>query len=224
MLRPALGVLAMSAAIGAAAVVAPGSASAADLYTPPPPTVEAPPPPAFTWSGCYIGGHGGGSWFSASASGGFSIDDGEGFHGGPLGGCNFQSGNFVFGIEGDVAFGEIDGDLDFGGVGVGDADLDLEPLGNVRGRIGWALDRVLIYGAGGLAIADADMRGSSETLLGFTGGGGIEFALNDNWSLRGEYLYTTFEEGTFGGIDAQVDDMHTIRGAVIWRFGNLFGY
>ena len=74
---------------------------------------------------------------------------------------NFQAGSFVFGL-----------DMDFGGVvadGEGTEHVDgteedvrfqhgIDWNAHVRGRLGFALDRVLVYGAGGLAVADFDVK------------------------------------------------------------------
>lgn len=95
-------------------------------------------------------------------------------------------------------------------------------MASVRPRIGWAQSDWLVYLTAGLAITRVKMdvayddttawagrsRGSaSSTELGWVVGAGAEFALDGNWSLRGEYLYadfgrvstTTMVTETFGG-------------------------
>jgi|SoiMethySBSTD1v2_1073268.scaffolds.fasta_scaffold114411_4 outer membrane immunogenic protein len=147
--------------------------------------------------------------------------DFDGFVGGALGGVNFQAGNFVFGL-----------DMDFGAVaandGEGTAHLDgtingevidedvrfqhgIDWNAHVRGRLGFALDRVFFYGAGGLAIADFDVKGNrnlqSEDDLddgghatGWSAGGGLEYAVTDNLLVRAEYLHDEYidEKGICG--------------------------
>ena len=94
----------------------------------------------------------------------------------------------------------------------------------IRGRLGFAWDRALIYGAAGLAWERFDtlyglygnnngnagingggyFLGSNEipnTRLGWTVGGGVEYALNDHWSVRAEYRYTNFGSFSNPGID-----------------------
>jgi outer membrane immunogenic protein len=87
-------------------------------------------------------------------------------------------------------------------------------LATVRGRIGFTADHVLFYGTGGLAIADSrssdtlafptlspaatftGVGARSDTLLGWTAGGGIEWAFARNWSVKGEYLFAQFDRTT----------------------------
>jgi outer membrane immunogenic protein len=80
--------------------------------------------------------------------------------------------------------------------------------GSVRGRLGIAFDRALLYGTGGVAITSFntsyfDTTGFftgvpgtnatiSNTRAGFTFGGGIEYAITDYWSVRAEYRYSNF--------------------------------
>jgi opacity protein-like surface antigen len=80
--------------------------------------------------------------------------------------------------------------------------------GTIRARTGFAFDRVLIYGTGGVAFAGfssifsvngtdaigpffANGRGST-TRVGWTAGGGVQYAINNNWSVRVEYRYSDF--------------------------------
>jgi outer membrane immunogenic protein len=80
----------------------------------------------------------------------------------------------------------------------------LNALGTIRGRLGWAFDRALLYGTGGVAFADLKDQlsdqaipftatpGSSET--GWTAGGGVEYALTDHWTAKAEYLHVGFSQ------------------------------
>jgi len=140
--------------------------------------------------------------------------DVDGFVGGALGGVNFQAGYFVFGL-----------DMDFGGVAAGDGDGTAHAKGtvggdviedihfqhsmdwnaHVRGRLGFAMDRVFVYGAGGLAIADFDVKSnrglqSDQDIddgghaTGWSAGGGLEYAITDNLLVRAEYLHDDYTD------------------------------
>ena len=178
--------------------------------------VKAPPPvaaPVFTWTGCYIGVHGGGAWskhrrydeFGVEHLGGEHEPDGF-FVGGQLG-CNLQTGQWVFGIEGQAAWADMKGESSlfahpFFGF---DTRVHTEAniIGSIAGRVGWAFDRVLIYGKGGAAFIN---EGHFVTVTGFgtvaetdrdlrwgwMAGGGVEYAFTLNWSGKIEYNYMNF--------------------------------
>jgi outer membrane immunogenic protein len=186
-----------------------GGAWAADLpNTKGAPAFAPPPPPVFTWTGLYIGAQAGYEWgttsayletypadvFSATAVG----VSPSGVVGGGHIGYNFQITQFVIGVEGDFEGASASGSaLQTSGALVHEND---EIQGSVRGRVGWAWDRLLIYGTGGVAFAS--IRDTSTTpaafdsqtvgRVGWTAGGGIEYALDPNWSVRAEYRYTDY--------------------------------
>jgi outer membrane immunogenic protein len=197
-------------------VCAGSAAFAADL---PPPV--APPPrapatyvpvsaPYFSWTGIYIGvnggyGFGNSNWttpapcaFSTCTTGSFSTD---GFLVGGTVGGNYQMGSFVIGLEGDGDWTNINGTYSGGGGGCGvggnsGCQTRNDWLATVRGRAGYAWDRVLFYGTGGAAFGNiqANVAGlNSPTTLsdqvGWTLGGGIEAAFAPNWTAKAEYLY-----------------------------------
>lgn len=91
---------------------------------------------AFDWSGFYLGLQGGYTSTHASYLNG-SEQDLDGGSTGIYGGYNFQHGPFIFGIENDFNYNWKDG-----------SDVSLKWDGSARGRVGYALDRTLIYGTG----------------------------------------------------------------------------
>jgi outer membrane immunogenic protein len=116
--------------------------------------------------------------------------------GGTVGG-NIQWGAAVLGIEGDWDWSNINGTsgVPFGCV-PGGCETKADWLATVRGRAGWAIDRVLLYGTGGAAFAPvqagfpvAGTGFSSTTQVGWTAGAGLEFAFAPNWTAKAEYLY-----------------------------------
>ena len=108
----------------------------------------------------------------------------------------------VFGIEGDVDGSNYRSAYTFGPVN----NYTREPIqGSIRGRLGFAVDRALFYATGGAAFGDLhntyvnNFTGGydqfSHTRVGYTVGGGVEYAFTNNLSVRVEYRYTDY--GTF---------------------------
>jgi outer membrane immunogenic protein len=169
------------------------------------PVYTPPPPPAFTWTGVYLGGQVGYQWGTSTpdvyAGGGFvgSLpgNTNSGVVGGGHVGYNLQVSQFVFGLEGDV-----DGSSNSGGNATGVvAYTTREPIeASIRGRVGYAWDRILFYGTGGGAFGDfhntyagpGGVDSIWDSRVGWTAGGGVEYAITDNWSVRAEYRYTDF--------------------------------
>jgi outer membrane immunogenic protein len=114
--------------------------------------------------------------------------------GGTVGG-NIQWGAVVLGIEGDWDWSNINGtNSSLAACLPGGCETKADWLATVRGRAGWAIDRVLLYGTGGAAFApvQAGFNGGpfqSTTQVGWTAGAGLEFAFAPNWTAKAEYLY-----------------------------------
>jgi len=135
-----------------------GPSNAADLapvYAPPPPLVAV-----FNWTGCYIGGNGGGIWANSNWGdtilGGFGNNTPSGALGGAQAGCNYQAsgasyhtGGLVVGIQGDYDWTNINSSIANGiplAVAVGLTDqTQIKSLASVTGRVGGAWDRFLAY-------------------------------------------------------------------------------
>ena len=216
----------------AAAMVASVSlASAADMR----PAYKAAPvaAPMYNWSGFYSGIHAGYAWGDANASvaGLASSGDVDGFFGGGQIGWNWQASGspWVWGFEADIAFSNIGDSSTAAGVTV---ESDVELFGTVRGRLGYAVDRALWYITGGLAWANNEISvvapginvSSSNTHIGWTIGGGLEWAIADAWTAKIEYLYMDFgSENYFTsilGTPLSVDaDIHTVKIGLNYRWG-----
>jgi outer membrane immunogenic protein len=205
--------------------------------------------PAFSWTGCYVGGHVGGDWDHANfvdpislgttgtpptsignfapTGAGIRINQGAAVLGGGQMGCDYQfATNWVAGIAGDFSWTSLNGstsdpdaffasDPFFAGKAGVPATLHehTEWLASVTGRLGYAWDRWLLYGKGGIAwehsrdsIGPLTAWGSSttnacfaftagtscnaegtETDTGWTAGVGLEWAFADHWSAGIEY-------------------------------------
>ena len=183
------------AGLMAAAMATPSLA--ADL---PRPAFKAPVYVApFSWSGFYVGINTGYMWGSTKWSGGagsFNVDP-TGWMGGGTAGYNLQTGNWVWGIEGDIDYANLKGTNSniCGGCTFKDTWLS-----TVRGRIGYAFDRWLPYATGGVAFGNAYVStpgGSvNRTQTGWTAGAGVEYAFLGNWSAKLEYLYVDLGTAT----------------------------
>jgi outer membrane immunogenic protein len=202
-----------SALLAAISAVALGSvAMAADLPSEKgPPVYAPPPPPAFSWTGFYIGGQVGYEWGS-SPSAAYTAATGalfeanptihpSGVVGGGHIGYNYQLSQFVFGVEGDVNGSDYAGSgNDLSGLYLDHSRTGIDA--SFRARVGVAFDRVLVYATGGGAYGSIISgttylaTGASETntvgRIGWTAGGGIEYAIDNNWSVRAEYRYTDY--------------------------------
>src|SRR5438270_13552667 len=180
--------------VGAAALAAVGwtaSAEAADLnYGQRAPYTVNQPLNAYSWAGPYLGANVGYEWGSVSSN----PAKPSGFAGGVQAGYNFQSGPWVFGVEGDIQ--------------AAGADDTFAPwkfsnpwFGTVRGRVGYAFNNVLFYGTAGLAFGE--LRGEtfglseSHTTAGWTAGAGAEFGFAPHWTAKVEYLYVDLANSGF---------------------------
>ena len=208
-----------AAAIGLAA----GAASAADLprkaYTPPPA-----PLPVFSWTGFYLGINGGAGWGNVDSTFGITPDifllgnvplsshSVSGWLFGGQIGYNWQVQPWlVLGIEGDGEWTDDKGTapcltgFNFVGVAASCSSKN-KSLFDVTGRVGFAVDRAMLYVKGGWAWSEADHT-INATFLGagtaFTGtinksrsgglfGAGVEYAFLPNWSAKLEYNYMDF--------------------------------
>jgi outer membrane immunogenic protein len=162
---------------------------------------------------------------ATNVASGYSVNPEGGFGGGQIG-YNFQRGGFVFGIETDIQGAGID-DKNTGttrvdpatgccGGDVTSLSTNVDWFGTVRGRLGYAIDRALIYGTGGFAYGGVSYTNTyscvtgcppapgnsgafrnSTTLTGWTAGGGVEYALAPGWSLKVEYQYVDLGSVSF---------------------------
>lgn len=193
--------------------------------------------------------------------------DRDGFVGGGQIGYNWQvSPNWVFGIEADIQYSDIRDSVNaqttlavagLNGTAAGTRNnlysTEMEYFGTVRGRLGYAWDRTLVYATGGLAYGEitnaatftgvapgfatqfVGRRSSTET--GYTIGGGIEQAFANNWSVKAEYLYYDLGDKNVAvlnvggpaaaggpGYNSRFDNTgHIVRMGLNYKFGSVFG-
>lgn len=209
-------------------LAASGVAQAADIGRREPPTFTpvAQASPLYNWTGLYLGANLGGDWVrdSASLGGNRAHADSATLFGGLQAGYNFQSGPWVVGVETDAGYGNASKT-----VALGALNLKTEKTwsGTVRARGGYAFDNLLLYGTGGLAWATTKSTltnglggavSGDKTRVGWTVGGGLEYGVTKNVSIKGEYLYADYgRETTAFRTREQLSD-HLVRVGVNYRF------
>jgi outer membrane immunogenic protein len=248
-----------------------GAADTGMLYGRPPVAYAPPAVVIFTWTGFYFGGHGGGGWGHTDVNGSpYRVTSGgegviaplpagvdvSGWLAGGQIGANYQAGSWVVGAEADVSGANLTGSTTCRStlIASGVAIADLSPatcsvkvvgLGTVAGRLGFALDRTLVYGKGGAAWANYkyDLAAASEvadilptfsgneTKWGWMLGAGVEYAFFDNWSAKIEYNYLAFSTGnpqfrgtTTGGDQFLLNtgihqQQHLVKAGINYRWG-----
>lgn len=213
---------------------------AADLHAP---VYKAPPPllspvPVFSWTGLYVGGHIGYGWanFAGDDPAGGEPAKAKGWLGGVTLGYNYQINAFVIGVEGDYSWANVNyTETNIFGTG-GEAKLKNDFYATAALRLGYAVDRFLIYGKGGAAwtrdkwdVTDGVGGFANGTFnrVGWMVGGGVEYAFWNNWSAKVEYNYLHFksiEENltTGGGLTATPAnvklDAHLVKLGLNYRF------
>ncbi|HET7413584.1 MAG TPA: outer membrane protein [Pararhizobium sp.] len=175
------------------AVAAAGAANAADALKEAP---AAPVPakgttPLYIWTGPYVGAFATYDWADVGA---LSGKDMKGAGGGAYAGYNWQFGNYVLGVEGDLGYSGAD-------ASIGGLKGEQGMFGSVRGRVGYAFNPFMLYATGGLAASNAKIddgaTSDSNTHIGWTAGAGAEAAINDSVTARIEYRYSDYGSKTY---------------------------
>jgi outer membrane immunogenic protein len=217
-----------------------GAASAADL-PPAPVYTKVPIAPVYNWTGCYVGVHAGGGLIETTFIGHVSDQGGGGLIGGQTG-CNYQTGQFVFGVEGEGAWSGMtsrfsqqffDGASSLESVrNRWDADISL--------RVGFAIDRTLVYGKAGAALGNFEFKQAEanepfsrssahgeSTLGGLLLGAGVEYGFAPSWTAKLEYNFIGFADkdvhfNTLSGPETETEAARKqiVKVGVNYRFGN----
>lgn len=199
----------------------------------------AAPVVAYNWTGCYIGASGGGKWVRTRdvvntplvTGGGLTTpaafvaitSEPDTWLIGGQAGCNWQTGNWVFGVEGDAHAQRWSS---FATLGAGNPapfvtgdqfGLRSDWQASVRGRVGYAMDRTLFYVTGGVAFTEVRSYSNwipgvfngvafpgtiaydSKVLTGGTVGAGVEYAFTNNFTVGVEGRYTWYGTERFNG-------------------------
>jgi outer membrane immunogenic protein len=214
-----------------------GAAGAADLAVRAP--VYAPPIPVYSWTGFYLGVGGGTGWgtkeydwnitstvnsvlaqfndgtlpVALNSQGSHGINGG--FFGGQLG-YDYQAGWLVFGVQADAHWADIEGKGNCFALGLINCNAKVESFGSVTGRLGGAIDHLLVYakggwawengksdinvlGLGGLGVGPFSANLASnvdDNRTGWTWGAGAEYAFSPSWTAFVEYNYYDFGSET----------------------------
>ena len=190
------------------------AALAADI----PPRMEPVPPvayvPAFSWTGFYLGGELG--WIQTDPKyttgalllgAPFIVTSGSDKNGltyGIMAGYNYQVGQLVVGVEADFQ-GWTAGEIRYTAVTGDFLTAHSKWGGTIRGRLGYAADRALLYVAGGAAFVSNETSipftgisiGGDDTRVGWTVGAGLDYAFTNNWFTGVEYRYSQYEAKSF---------------------------
>ena len=204
------------------------AAMAADM------AVKAPPPPIeppFTWAGGYLGLNGG--WAQDHTSTtliNFVQPSGRGWLAGGHGGINFQTGQFVYGMEIDGDYLRVNASSPCFNAAF-TCNTSLQDQVSIRARGGLAIDHFLLYATGGLALSNYNgnttliatnaVFPASSARTGWIAGVGAEYAVTRNWIVGIEYLHADYGKATMI-YDAPypavrvTDDV--VRGRVSYKF------
>jgi outer membrane immunogenic protein len=172
------------------------------------------PPPVFSWTGAYVGVLAGGGfahtrWTDIGdgidrwAGGGSRDVNPAGFVFGGFAGYNWQAmPGFVVGVEADLTYNTASGSALFEPMLGRGFTAHANFAGSLRGRAGIAIDRLLLYVTGGLALGNPTARWFEPPVAshwhysglraGYVIGGGAEFMVSPNWTVRVEALFYDF--------------------------------
>ena len=216
-----------AASVLAATLITTAAAHAADVVA----------PAAYDWSGFYAGVNAGVGIDASSYDYKYLVTPAGGretqvdkrlsnnfdssqaaFTGGGMIGYNYQIDHLVLGVEADINYIGLNDDYSdtvnsvigpINATSTTDISYETNWYGTVRGRLGYALDNILVYGTGGLAYGNtsvdekatgcgqiganpprcSSLSGGTEGVnVGWTVGAGAEYGF-DRWSLGVEYLY-----------------------------------
>jgi outer membrane immunogenic protein len=222
---------------GLFALASVGVALAADLPQPAPPPPQAPaayiptPAPVYNWGGIYVGINGGYGFGNTEWTLPSGVSNSASANGGVVGGTlgfNYQFNALVVGVEGDFDYSGINSSTVTTICGVtGNCQTGNTWLSTIRGRFGFAADRVLFYGTAGGVFGNEQITNAgvtnTKTQMGWTVGAGVEAAFADNWTAKIEYLYADLGTETCttacGGVPISVSlTDNLVRAGVNYKF------
>jgi outer membrane immunogenic protein len=208
--------------------------------------------PAFSWTGTYVGLNVGGAWTNTDFGPTTMLNlapntivgeptvgaTANSIIGGGQTGYNWQMGALVLGVEQDFQFTSLKPGFVYAAAPTlplvtGDGfSANIKYMGATRARIGWAWDRVMLYGTGGVETAVGDgtgtyvgRAGGSPPLsftddrkfwIGWTVGAGLDWAMTNNVILGVDYRYFDLGTDTFnlGGVTPGAGATSTVTSTI----------
>jgi outer membrane immunogenic protein len=198
-----------------------------------------------SWTGFYIGGHLGYArsdvdWANVSLTGERVNNDDRGFVGGGQIGYNWQIGNIVIGAEGTLSRTNLEDDYrSVVNPAAVTYSTDINWIGTVAGRLGFASGPALVYAKAGWATANVELSGRQTAIgdafsfddrrNGWVVGGGFEYLFNRNLSFGVEYNFIDLGSDSHAGFtrlglpytirDVDVE-IHTVTARLNFKFGD----
>jgi outer membrane immunogenic protein len=186
--------------------------------------------PLYNWSGFYAGingGYGFGRSEWSAATGASTFDTSGGLVGGTAG-YNYQMGQWVLGLEGDIDWSDLKGSTTAAPCTTTSCETRNSWLATARGRLGYSVGRLLPFVTAGGAFGDikatpTGFAGERDTKAGWTVGGGVEVALTGPWTAKVEYLYVDLGKTTCAAgncaLPSNVDlTANIVRAGINYRF------
>ena len=197
----------------------------------------------YHWTGLYVGMNSGGSWgqqeWTYETSGNLTSPAFRGYLIGGQVGYDYQFGTAVVGIEADYNWTNAEGGESCPNKNSFSCIGEVGQVGFLTGRLGFTSDRVLYYAKAGLAFAEVTARtqfnladqsiftdtsaGTTKSVTGWAAGLGMEFAIDDRWSARGEVMHYDLGKDAFtvdNGLIVDVETTGTLaRVGLNYRFG-----
>jgi len=198
----------------------------------------------YDWTGFYIGADVGYGWGRsngtlANATGLFPVPysfDPSGVIGGGFVGYNWQINNVVLGVEADWQAADLNSSGNFPAFGTSyTVGTKIKDYGSVRGRLGFAFDRWMVFGTAGAAWGSWEttygissvpfVTSSVSSHAGWTAGAGVEYAFTNNWLARAEYRYTDLGRATFVSTAVNTSELgnrvtiNDVRFGIAYKFG-----
>jgi outer membrane immunogenic protein len=200
------------------------STQAADIPRPVYKSAVRPVIAYYNWTGFYVGINGGYGFGTSNWSALAVSPKPKGGLAGATLGYNYQVGSWVWGLEGDIDWADVSGSAVCAGIFT--CQTKNTWLATFRGRIGYAFDRWLPYFTGGGAYGNVKavipgVTSTSKSELGWTFGGGLEYAFLGNWSAKIEYLYADlgrFDAGPAPFVNNVSFKENVVRAGINYKF------